>query len=110
MVQFARSVEDESSGDQECNGRPQPLSQGSCVVRGVHLDIVAEAHGVDSHGESILPPGIPISKWYHKDGLSVIFLDFLNIVSLKVERGVCPQSLVPLYCPCSVSQALETLV
>ena len=88
----------------------RPLSQKTSLVTGVRLDVVGEANGLDSHGQNILPPGFPIPKWYHKNGLSAIFLDFLNNLSEEVERGVYPQSFVPLYCPCIVSQALETLV
>ena len=93
MVRCAGSIRDETSVDQECNSRPQLLSQGTSVVNGVQLDVVGEADGVDSHGQDILPPGFPIPTWYYNDGLSVIFLEFLNDLSQKMKRGVYPQLL-----------------
>ena len=76
---------------------------------GVQLHVIGEVNGVDSYGQNLLAPGFSIPKWYYKDGLSAIFLEFLNDLSQKMKGGVYPQSCVPLYCPCIVSQALETL-
>ena len=88
MVRCAGSVRHETSVDQECNGRPGPLSQGTTVVPGVQLDVVGEADGVDCHGQNIFPPRFPIPKWYYKDGLSAILLEFLNDLSQQIKRGV----------------------
>ena len=97
MVRCAGSVRKEASVDQECDARSR-LLQGTSVVPGVQLDILGEANGVDSHGQNILPPGFPIPKWYHKDGLSAIFLDFPNNLSQKRERGVYPEQLFKTAC------------
>ena len=103
MVRCAGSVRDETAVDQECDSRPQPLSQGTSVVPGVQLAVVGEANGVDCPGQNILPPGFPIPKWYYKDCLSVILLEPSNDPSEKMKRGVYPQPLVPFYYPCIVS-------
>ena len=103
MVRCAGSVRDETSVDEECDGRPWPLSQGTSVVPGVQLDVVGEADGVGSHGQNMLPPGFRIPKWYYKDGLSAIFLEFLNDLPQQMKRGIYPQVLVSFYCPSIVS-------
>ena len=109
MVRCAGSVRDADSLDQECDGRSRPLSQGTSVVPGLQLDIVGEANGVDSHGQNILPAEFPIPKWYYKDGLSAIVLDFLKTISKEVERGVYPQSFFHFTAHASSAKRLKRL-
>ena len=42
-------------------------------------------------------------KWYYKDGLSAIFLGFLNDFSQKMKRGVYPPSYCMPYCNYHIS-------